>query len=227
MSAVPRQVAPRILKDCVDNKVGWIGFFTSGFSETTEELGIQLERQLKETAISSGHRAGRPQLHGAVQSRVRAVQLSRRATSACGGDVCFISQSGTHSINFSSQAPLRGIQVNKAASIGNVLMLEAADYLDLMAEDPTTRVIGMYIEGVRDGRRFFESLQRAAARHPVLVWKGGMTEAGARATFSHTGFAGDAGGGVERDGAAERGGQRRSGSMRCWMRSRCWRAGAR
>ncbi|MBV8360485.1 MAG: hypothetical protein JO189_21510, partial [Deltaproteobacteria bacterium] len=103
------------------------------------------------------------------------------------GDVCFISQSGTHTINFSSQAPLRGIRVNKAASIGNALMLEGADYVDLMADDPRTRVIGMYIEGVRDGRRFFESLKRAAARFPVVVWKGGMTEAGARATFSHTG----------------------------------------
>jgi acyl-CoA synthetase (NDP forming) len=68
-----------------------------------------------------------------------------------------------------------------------VLMLEAADYLDLMADDPATRAIGMYVEGVRDGRRFFDSLRRAAARHPVVVWKGGMTEAGARATFSHTG----------------------------------------
>jgi acyl-CoA synthetase (NDP forming) len=77
--------------------------------------------------------------------------------------------------------------VNKAASIGNVLMLEAADYLDLMTDDPKTRVIGMYVEGVREGRRFFESLRRAAARYPVVVWKGGMTEAGARATFSHTG----------------------------------------
>ncbi len=56
-----------------------------------------------------------------------------------------------------------------------------------MAADPATRVIGMYVEGVRDGRRFFESLKRAAATHPVVVWKGGMTEAGARATFSHTG----------------------------------------
>ena len=103
------------------------------------------------------------------------------------GDVSFISQSGTHCINFSSQAPIRGIRINKAASIGNVLMLEAADFIDVMADDPATRVIGMYVEGVRDGRRFFESLRRAAARHPVVVWKGGMTEAGARATFSHTG----------------------------------------
>jgi acyl-CoA synthetase (NDP forming) len=103
------------------------------------------------------------------------------------GDVCFISQSGTHAINFSSQAPLRGVRINKVASIGNVLMHEAADFLDIMADDAATRVVGMYVEGTRDGRRFFESLRRSAARHPTLVWKGGMTEAGARATFSHTG----------------------------------------
>ena len=77
--------------------------------------------------------------------------------------------------------------MNKAASIGNVLVLEAADYIDLMAADPATRVIGMYIEGVRDGRRFFDSVRHAAERHPVVIWKGGVTEAGARATFSHTG----------------------------------------
>src|SRR5215467_10859443 len=53
VSAVPRQVAPRILQDCVDNRVASIGFFTSGFSETTEELGIRLERQLKEIAVAS------------------------------------------------------------------------------------------------------------------------------------------------------------------------------
>ena len=56
-----------------------------------------------------------------------------------------------------------------------------------MAADPATRVIGMYVEGVRDGRRFFESLGARPQAHPVVVWKGGMTEAGARATFSHTG----------------------------------------
>ncbi len=103
------------------------------------------------------------------------------------GDVCFISQSGTHTINFCLQAPTRGIKVNKAASIGNVLVLEAADYIDLMAADPATRAIGMYIEGVRDGRRFFDSVRHAAERHPVVIWKGGVTEAGARATLSHTG----------------------------------------
>jgi acyl-CoA synthetase (NDP forming) len=186
VSAVPRQVAPRILKDCVNNKVAAIGFFTSGFSETTEELGIRLERQLKETALASPIALVGPNCMGLYNPEIGMCNFPDLNIGNA-GDVCFISQSGTHAINFSSQAPLRGIRVNKAASIGNVLMLEGADYLDLMAEDPRTRVIGMYIEGVRDGRRFFESLRRAADRFPVAVWKGGMTEAGARATFSHTG----------------------------------------
>jgi acyl-CoA synthetase (NDP forming) len=186
VSAVPRQVAPRILQDCVDNKVAAIGFFTSGFSETTEELGIRLERQLKEIALSSEIALVGPNCMGLYNPEVGLCNFPDLNVGNA-GDVCFISQSGTHTINFSSQAPLRGIRVNKAASIGNVLMLEGADYLDLMAEDARTRVIGMYIEGVRNGRRFFESLKRAAARFPVVVWKGGMTDAGARATFSHTG----------------------------------------
>jgi acyl-CoA synthetase (NDP forming) len=186
VSAVPRQVAPRILKDCIDNQVGGIGFFTSGFSETSEEIGIKLEGDLKALATASDIALVGPNCMGLYNPSIGLCNFPDLNVGNA-GDVCFISQSGTHSINFCSQAPARGIRVNKAASIGNVLMLEAADYIDVMAADPATRVIGMYVEGVRDGRRFFESLKRAAETHPVVVWKGGMTEAGARATLSHTG----------------------------------------
>jgi acyl-CoA synthetase (NDP forming) len=186
VSAVPRQVAPRILKDCIDNQVRGIGFFTSGFSETTEEIGIKLEDDLRALASASDIALVGPNCMGLYNP---AVGVSNFPDLNVGvrGDVCFISQSGTHAINFCSQAPARGIRISKAASIGNVLMIEAADFIDVMAADPATRTIGMYVEGARDGRRFFESLKRAAAAHPVVVWKGGMTEAGARATFSHTG----------------------------------------
>jgi acetate---CoA ligase (ADP-forming) subunit alpha len=186
VSAVPRQVAPRILKDCIDNQVRGIGFFTSGFSETSEELGIKLERDLKALATASDIALVGPNCMGLYNPLIGLCNFPDLNVGNP-GDVCFISQSGTHSINFCAQAPARGIRINKAASIGNVLMIEAADYIDVMASDPATRVIGMYVEGVRDGRRFFESLRRAAQAHPVVVWKGGMTEAGARATFSHTG----------------------------------------
>jgi len=186
VSAVPRQIAPRILKDCIANHVAAVGFFTSGFSETSEELGIRLEAELRDIAINSEIALVGPNCMG-LYSPAAGLGNFPEEKAAEPGDVCFISQSGTHTINFCLQAPTHGIKVNKAASIGNVLVLEAADYIDLMAADPATRVIGMYIEGVRDGRRFFDSLRHAAERHPVVIWKGGVTEAGARATFSHTG----------------------------------------
>jgi acyl-CoA synthetase (NDP forming) len=186
VSAVPRQVAPRILKDCVANGVGSIGFFTSGFSETGEELGRALEAELRKIAQDSDIALVGPNCMGLYNPQNGLCNFPELRVGDA-GDVCFISQSGTHTINFSLQAAARAIGVNKGASIGNVLIVEAADYIDLFAADPRTRVIGMYIEGVRDGRRFFESLRRAAQRHPTVVWKGGTTEAGARATFSHTG----------------------------------------
>ncbi len=111
VSAVPRQVAPRILQDCVDNKVAAIGFFTSGFSETTEELGIRLERQLKQIALASDIALVGPNCMGLYNPEIGLCNFPDLNVGSA-GDVCFISQSGTHAINFSSQAPLRGIRVN-------------------------------------------------------------------------------------------------------------------
>jgi acyl-CoA synthetase (NDP forming) len=59
--------------------------------------------------------------------------------------------------------------------------------LDYLAADPETQIIGMYLEGVREGRRFFSLLREVTAKKPVVIWKGGMSEAGKRAIASHTG----------------------------------------
>ncbi len=185
ITAVPRPVAPRILKDCIAAGVRGVTFFTSGFSETGEELGIKLEAELKALAENSDIALIGPNCMGLYNPAIGLCNFPEERVGEA-GDVCFISQSGTHTINFCLQAPRRAIRVNKAASIGNAIILDASDYIDLMSADPATRALGMYIEGARNGRRFFESLSRAAARHPVIVWKGGATEAGARATFSHT-----------------------------------------
>jgi acetate---CoA ligase (ADP-forming) subunit alpha len=186
ISAVPRQAAPRILRDCIAAGVGAISFFTSGFAETGEEPGARLEAELRSLALASDIALVGPNCMGLCNPGIGLLNFPGLAPNG-GGEVCFISQSGTHTVNFCLQAAARSVQVNKAASIGNVTVIEAADYLDLMSEDPATRVIGMYIEGMRDGRGLFESLSRAAARHPVVVWKGGVSDPGALATRSHTG----------------------------------------
>jgi acetate---CoA ligase (ADP-forming) len=186
VSAVPRQVAPRIVRDCVAAKVGAISLFTSGFSETGEEIGVKLEAELKSVAEDSAIALIGPNCMGLYNPAVGLCNFPDEKVGES-GEVCFISQSGTHTINFCYQAGARGIKINRAASIGNATVLEAADYLDVMSDDPATRVIGMYIEGVRDGARFAASLKRAASKYPVVIWRGGTTDPGARATFSHTG----------------------------------------
>src|SRR5439155_4392605 len=72
-------------------------------------------------------------------------------------------------------------------SYGNGADLREAELLDYAAADPDTALIAMYIEGVADGRAFFRALKAAAAQKPVIALKGGRTEAGGRATRSHTG----------------------------------------
>jgi acyl-CoA synthetase (NDP forming) len=78
------------------------------------------------------------------------------------------------------------VRISTSISMGNAEVLDVADYVDYLAADTATQVIAMYVEGVKDGRRFFDSLRRACEQKPVVVWKGGVTEAGARATASHT-----------------------------------------
>ena len=185
ITAVPRQVAPMILKNCLDSGVRGVQFFTSGFSETGEENAINLEKQLRAIAAESDIALVGPNCMGLYNPGVGLCNFPGQPTGQ-GGDVCFISQSGTHMVNMAFQAPTRGMKINKGASIGNAIVLQPADYLELMGDDPATRVIGMYVEGIRDGRRFLEVLRRTTAHRPVVIWKGGVTEAGARATFSHT-----------------------------------------
>ena len=67
------------------------------------------------------------------------------------------------------------------------MVLENADWLEYFAQDEATGFIAMYVESVRDGRRFFQLLKETCARKPVVIWKGGQTAEGKRATSSHTG----------------------------------------
>jgi acyl-CoA synthetase (NDP forming) len=122
-----------------------------------------------------------------LYNRALGIRQSGEQAHGPGGEVGFIGQSGTHSINFGLVGEQHGVRVSTSISIGNAIILDVPDYLDYLADDPETKVIAMYVEGVKDGPRFVKSLRRAAALKPVVVWKGGVTDAGARATASHTG----------------------------------------
>lgn len=186
--AVPRQISPRVVADCIEKGVGAVTLFTSGFAETETEEGIQLQEQVGEMAKSApggGLLLIGPNCMG-IYNRRLGLRNSWDQPAGDAGNVGFISQSGTHCINFSLVGDRHGIRCSKAVSFGNAVVLDAADYLEYLAADAETEVIAMYFEGAKDSRRFFRTLRETARVKPVVVWKGGISAAGARAIYSHT-----------------------------------------
>ena len=184
--AVPRAVALRVLADLITKKVGAAFFFTAGFSETGTEEGRALEKRMTDMAEAANFHIIGPNCMGIFSARA-GIKQNAEQYSDTAGPVGFISQSGNHAVNFVQEAHIQGIDVNKVASYGNGIVLDSADYLEYFAADPEIKVIGMYVEGVKNGPRFLNVLREASLRKPVVVWKGGRSDEGGRAIGSHTG----------------------------------------
>jgi acetyltransferase len=107
------------------------------------------------------------------------------------GSVGIVSQSGSFADHLSLIATLNGVRFSKAISCGNECDLNALDFLEYLGEDSETKIIIAYFEGIKDGRRFYRLTREISKEKPIIAWKCGTTEAGARAAASHTGaFAG-------------------------------------
>jgi acyl-CoA synthetase (NDP forming) len=185
--AVPRAVAPRVLQDCVRKQVGAVTLFTSGFSETRDPEGIRLEQEIVDIARSANLPLIGPNCMGLANPYIGLCNFPGMLVGpAAAGPLGFIGQSGTHTITVCLCGPAEGMGISKAVSFGNGMIAEAADYIEYLRDDPETLVIGAYIEGVRNGRRLYDVLRSTSPTKPVILWKGGVTEAGNRAIFSHT-----------------------------------------
>ncbi len=183
--AVPRAIAPQIVQQCIDKQVGGAMLFTSGFAESNTEEGIALQRTITEMAREANLSLIGPNCVGIFNPKI-GLRHSIDQLCSDGGNVGFISQSGTHATFFTLAGEVNGINISKSVSYGNAAVLDSTDYLDYLGEDEDTSIIGMYIEGVKNGREFFSSLREVAQNKPVLIWKGGVTDEGTRATASHT-----------------------------------------
>ncbi|MFQ5933267.1 MAG: CoA-binding protein [Dehalococcoidia bacterium] len=183
--AVPRKVAPMILEGLIAKNVGGATFYTSGFAETGTEEGIALQEALTERAREANFMLVGPNCMGVYVPNV-GIRFHSGQYIGDDGQVGWIGQSGSHSMNFSLIGAQNGIKISKMVSFGNAIVLDSPDYLEYLGQDPDTKVIGMYLEGFKDGRRFFHVLRKVAAEKPVVIWKGGQTGDGARAVVSHT-----------------------------------------
>ncbi|MCX6005191.1 MAG: hypothetical protein NT082_05915, partial [Chloroflexi bacterium] len=177
-------VAPEIVRKCAGRGVKAIHFCTAGFNETGEAETAGLQGELVRLASETGIRIIGPNCMGiySPQSRLSFDTAFPRES----GTIGLISQSGGNAIYIVREAGWRGVRFSKVISFGNACDLNECDFLEYLTEDPETEVIALYLEGVKNGARFFRLLERAAREKTVVLLKGGLGEAGARATASHT-----------------------------------------
>ena len=183
--AIPRQSVLELLDDCAAKNVKAVQFFTAGFSEMDAQQGRKLEEQMLEKARQGNIRIIGPNCIGVYCPEHKIPFLMGILGES--GSVGFVSQSGGIATKLVTTGIARHINYSKGVSFGNGIDLDASDFLQYLAADSKTKVIGAYLEGTRDGARLFNTIKELAKLKPLVVWKGGRTEAGAQAAMSHTG----------------------------------------
>jgi acyl-CoA synthetase (NDP forming) len=185
ISCIPAALVPQLVRDCAAKGVKAIHSYTSGFNEEGTEEGRRLEAEICDIARQGGIRLIGPNCMGVYCPKSGLSFALDYPTES--GPVAFISQSGGNAIYFVRHAAPRGIRFSKVVSFGNAADIDESELLEYLINDTETKIIAAYIEGLKDGRRFSKALRRVAAAKPVIMMKGGCTEAGARAAASHTG----------------------------------------
>ncbi len=181
---VPAALTPQVLEDCAAAEVRNVQIATSGFAESGLEEGERLENTLREIATRHNIRVIGPNCMG---FHIPSANLSTFGDfKLVRGPVGYLSQSAGHIGKYLHHGPELGIGFSKAISYGNALTIDATELLEHFYADPETEVICVYLEGIRDGRRFTELVREVTPVKPVIILKGGLTEAGARAASSHT-----------------------------------------
>ncbi len=187
MVVIPKNVVPDALQDCAAKGINSIILSTGGYSDVGEE-GAREQKVIVCQARKAGIRIMGPNSIGTLNPSVG------MATSIVGldpikpGGVSIIGQSGVFSSGWARWiADTRPFGLAKVACIGNKGDINESDLLEYLAGDDQTTTIGMYLEGVVEGRRFVKIASAACKKKPVTVMKAGRSEAGAAAVASHTG----------------------------------------
>ncbi len=182
--AVSAPQVPEVMRQCVEKGVKAAVIISGGFAET-DEPGSKLEAELVKIAREGGIRFIGPNSMGHADT---SSQLSTLAWTGeiASGPVALISQSGNYGHRIVHNGMNLGIGFSKLVSTGNEADLRLEDYLEYLAQDENTKIITAYIEGLREGRRFFQLAKETTINKPIIVIKAGGTKESARAARSHT-----------------------------------------
>lgn len=180
---IPAELVYNMIVQCAEKKVKHAIIITSGFSEIGN---FEEEKKIADYARSKGMRILGPNVFGVYSS-----QVHLNATFVSGdipsGHLAMITQSGALGLTLIGQASVENIGLSTVISVGNKSDIDESDLLTYLCDHEITRIILMYIEGVRNGEKFIQAVRKTTRKKPVVVIKSGRSEKGARAAASHTG----------------------------------------
>ncbi len=183
---VPAKAVPSALRECAGKGVKAAIVQSAGFAEIGPE-GKKLQAELTAAARETGIRIIGPNCMGVVNTAngfatTEAVEAALRP-----GPIGTIAQSGVFASILMDVAPDEEVRFSKVITMGNRCDVDEGDLIPYLLHDEQTKVMALYLEGVRDGKRFLSVVRTATRTKPVVVLKGGRTPAGRAATLSHTG----------------------------------------
>jgi acyl-CoA synthetase (NDP forming) len=181
---VPTNKVLPLLDECPLKNVKIMHMLTARLGETGRPQARELERQIQARAKELGIHLVGPNCMGIYNSR-SGVSFGYNFPIEP-GDIGIVFQSGGAATMLIWFGGLQGLRFSKAISYGNALDIDESDILDYMAEDKDTKFIAAYFEGVKNGKKFLNSLKNAASKKPVVAIKGGRGISGVRAVSSHT-----------------------------------------
>ena len=181
---VPIKAVIQVIEQCVQKGVKYVHLLTAGFTETGRQEDARVEKELVEVAAQGGIRLIGPNCMG-IYCPEGGIAWTRDFPTVS-GSIGFFSQSGQMAYHVIHASDRQQLRYSKVVSFGNACDLQAQDFLNYLSQDDSTRVMGAYLEGIKDGQAFAGAAARATRKKPLVVWKGGQTEGGSRATLSHT-----------------------------------------
>jgi acyl-CoA synthetase (NDP forming) len=180
--AIPGQFIPPLLEDLGSRGVKSAVIISAGFSEAGN---IKEEKEIKNIAEKHRMKIIGPNCAGIMNTECNL--FASIEVSALSGETAFITQSGALGGAVLMMAEELGFGFSKFVSYGNRCDVDEVDLIEYLEDDPQTKVIALYIEGLEEGRRFLAQAKKTVLKKPIVAIKAGKSKAGMRATSSHTG----------------------------------------
>lgn len=182
--AVPAKIVPKVVRECCQKKVGGIIIISSGFAESGKG-GKTLQDEIIKIVKKAGVPLIGPNCLGIIRPSIN-LNASFAPATPQKGEIALLAQSGALIDSVIDRSLIENYGFSTIISYGNEADLEISDFLEWLRTDKETKVVTIYLEGLKDGRRFMKIAKELSKRKPILALKAGKTELGKKAILSHT-----------------------------------------